>query len=87
MWQLSSSYVACGITTGLIAAHFVPLAIDRGVSPGLAATIFGLMAGLNVLGGIVAGILSDRFRRKDNGSPKISNANILVACVDKLESG
>jgi len=65
MWQLSSSYVACGITTGLIAAHFVPLAIDRGVSPGLAATIFGLMAGLNVLGGIVAGILSDRFKRKN----------------------
>ncbi len=65
MWQLSSAYVVCGITTGLISTHFVPLAIDRGVSPGMAATIFGMMTGLNALGGIMAGILSDRFRRKN----------------------
>jgi MFS family permease len=65
MWQLSASYVVCGITTGIISVHFVPLAIDRGVSPGVAATIFGMMTGLNVLGSILAGSLSDRFRRKN----------------------
>jgi MFS family permease len=65
MWQLSSAYVVCGITTGLISTHFVPLAIDRGVSPSMAATIFGMMTGLNALGGIMAGILSDRFPRKN----------------------
>ena len=65
MWQISASYTVCGVTTGIIAAHFVPYAIDLGVSPGLAATIFGVMMGLNVLGGLGAGILSDRFGRKN----------------------
>lgn len=65
MWQLSASYVVCGITTGIISTHFVPFAIDRGVSPTMAATIFGVMMALNVVGGLGAGMLSDRFRRKN----------------------
>ena len=43
----------------------MPYAIDRGVSPGMAATIFGLMSGLNIIGSIGAGMLSDRFNRKN----------------------
>jgi hypothetical protein len=46
IWQMSGSYFVCGATTFLLSVHFVPYAIDRGVSPGLAATIFGLMSGL-----------------------------------------
>lgn len=65
MWQLSMSYVVCGITTGIMSTHFVPFAIDRGVSPTMAATIFGVMMALNVVGGVGAGMLSDRFRRKN----------------------
>ncbi|MFQ6027439.1 MAG: MFS transporter [Dehalococcoidia bacterium] len=65
MWQISAAYVVCGISTGIIATHFVPFALDRGVSPGMAATIFGLMMGLNALGGVGAGVLSDRFHRKN----------------------
>ena len=65
MWQLSAAYVVCGVTTGMISTHFVPFAIERGVSPGKAALIFGLMMGLNSLGGIGAGILSDKFGRKN----------------------
>ena len=65
MWQLSASYVVCGITTGIISVHFVPLAQDRGMSPVMAATIFGMMMGLNTLGSFMAGFLSDRFRRKN----------------------
>ena len=65
MWQLSAAYVVCGVTTGVISTHFVPFAIERGVSPGKAALIFGLMMGLNSLGGIGAGILSDKFGRKN----------------------
>jgi MFS family permease len=38
---------------------------DRGISTGLAATMFALMGGLNVVGSIGAGVLSDRFTRKD----------------------
>ncbi len=65
IWQMSGSYFVCGATTFLLSVHFVPYAIDRGVSPGLAATIFGLMSGLNIIGSIGAGMLSDRFNRKN----------------------
>ena len=65
IWKMSTSYLVCGATTYLLTIHFVPYAIDRGVSPGLAATIFGMMAGLNVIGAIGAGMISDRFTRKD----------------------
>lgn len=65
MWQISAAYTVCGVTTGIIAAHFVPYAIGQGVSASLAATIFGVMMGLNVLGGLGAGMLGDRFGRKN----------------------
>ena len=65
IWKMSTSYLVCGATTYLLTIHFVPYAIDRSVSPGLAATIFGMMAGLNVIGAIGAGMISDRFTRKD----------------------
>lgn len=65
MWQISGAYMVCGITTGIISAHFVPYAIGQGVSASMAATIFGVMMGLNVLGGMGAGVLADRFGRKN----------------------
>jgi len=65
IWQLSISYMICGSTTLLLSVHFVPYAIDRGVSPTLAATIFGFMLGLNVFGAVGAGLLADRFGRKN----------------------
>ena len=65
MWQMSGSYFVCGATTMLLSVHFVPFAIDRDISPTIAATIFGVMTGLNVVGAIGAGILSDRFGRKN----------------------
>ena len=64
-WQMSLSYMICGSTTFLLSVHFVPFAIDRGVSPNLAATIFAVMLGLNVFGAIGAGLLADRFGRKN----------------------
>ena len=65
IWQMSGSYFICGATTFILSVHFVPFAIDRGVSPGTAATIFGLMSGLNILGSVGAGMLADRFNRKN----------------------
>jgi len=65
IWQVSGSYFVCGFTTLIISVHFVPYAIGRGVSPEIAATIFGLMMGLNVVGGLGAGVLADRFGRKN----------------------
>jgi MFS family permease len=65
IWQMSASYFICGFTTAVLSVHFVPYAIDRGVSGSMAATIFGFMMGLNALGSIGAGMLSDRFNRKN----------------------
>ena len=64
-WQLSSAYFVCGITTIIISAHFVPFAIDMGISSGIAAMAFGLSQGLNVVGVIVAGMLADKYSRKN----------------------
>ena len=55
----------CGATTSIMAVHFIPYAQDRGLSAGNAALAFGLMSGLNAVGVIVMGTLSDKFGRKD----------------------
>lgn len=65
IWQMSGAFFVCGLTTLIMSVHFVPYAIDLGVSPGVAATIFGIMMGLNVVGGLGSGMLADRFGRKN----------------------
>jgi len=65
IWHLSAAYFVCGATTGVLNVHFVPYAVDRGVSPATAANIFGFMMGLNVVGSIAAGFFSDKFSRKN----------------------
>jgi len=61
IWQLSGSYFVCGMTTTVLAVHFIPFAMDdRGVSGTTAATIFGYMMGLNIIGVVGAGLLSDK---------------------------
>jgi MFS family permease len=65
IWQMSLAYLICGFTTSILSVHFVPYAIGRGVSPSTAATIFGLTMGLNVVGSVGAGMLSDHFSRKN----------------------
>lgn len=65
MWQLSGAYFVCGFTTALISAHFVPFAIEEGYSQSMAASAFGVMSGLNVVGVMVAGALGDKFNRKN----------------------
>ena len=64
IWQMSGAYFVCGMTTAILSLHYVPFAIDRGASPGIAAMAFGLMTGLNVVGVIAVGLMSDRFGRK-----------------------
>ena len=65
IWQMSGSYIVCGATTFLLSVHFVPFVIEKGISPSTAATIFGVMMGLNAIGATGAGILSDYFGRKN----------------------
>jgi MFS family permease len=64
-WQLSISYVVCGITTTMMAIHFVPFAEDQGVSKVMAASIFGFMMGVNLFGVLFAGALSQKFSQKN----------------------
>ena len=65
IWQMSGSYFVCGATTGIISVHFVPHALQLGISPGRSAIIFGFMMSLNLVGAITAGLISDRFSRKN----------------------
>ena len=65
IWQMSGAYFVCGATTFLLSFHFVPYALERGVSPNTAATVFGVMLGLNVFGSVGSGMLSDKFGRKN----------------------
>ena len=65
MWQLTGAYFVCGVTTAIISFHYVPYAVDRGISLGTAALAFGLMSGLNAVGVIVIGVVSDRMGRKN----------------------
>ena len=65
IYQMSGAYFVCGFTTAIMSVHFVPYAQDRGLSPSTAALAFGLMMGLNSIGVIAAGVLSDKFGRKN----------------------
>ena len=65
VWQMTIAYFACGYTTAVLSIHFVPFAHSLGVPEQSAALIFGLMMGLNIVGSIGAGILSDKFSRKN----------------------
>ena len=64
-WQLAGAYGVCGFTTAILTTHFIPYAIDRGIAPSTAASAFGVMNGLNVVGVIVMGMLADRCGRKN----------------------
>ena len=78
-WQMTIAYFACGYTTAVLSVHFLPFANSLGLTEEaeisviwfqmngalLASFIFALMMGLNVVGSIGAGILSDKFSRKN----------------------
>jgi MFS family permease len=64
MWQLCGGYFVCGFSIALVTTHFVPFAIERGFSPATAASAYGLMSGLNVVGVLAVGAVADRWGRK-----------------------
>lgn len=65
IWQFSGAYWGCGFITSMMFVHFIPFAEGKGLSSSTAATAFGLMSGLNVVGLIATSFLSDRFVRKN----------------------
>ncbi|KVN53114.1 MFS transporter [Burkholderia anthina] len=58
------SYLLCGFTTtGVIETHFVPYAAYCGFPPVLGASAYAMLSGVNLVGMILAGWLSDRMNR------------------------
>ncbi len=65
MWQLTLTYVVCGVTTAIISAHFVKFAKVEGIPETTAALAFGLLSFMNMLGVLCVGVFSDKFLRKN----------------------
>lgn len=60
-WLILTSFLLVGVgITGML-AHLVPMLIDRGVAPAIAALCMSLLALGLVAGRILAGVLMDRF--------------------------
>lgn len=60
-WLLAGSFFVCGATSaGLIATHLVPHAIERGIPEVAAAATIGIMGGMNFVGTLISGWLTDR---------------------------
>ena len=89
IWQMAASYCVCGATTFVLAVHFIPFAIEeRGISGSTAATIFGYMMGLNIIGSLGAGILADKIGGTKNWLALVylmrGMAYILLITVDSV---
>ncbi|MBI2132139.1 MAG: MFS transporter [Candidatus Tectomicrobia bacterium] len=61
---LAASFFTCGFTVTVMGVHWVPFATDVGFPAALAATAFALGGGLNTVGSLVVGPLSDKLGRK-----------------------
>lgn len=61
-WLLSATFFVCGASSnGLIGTHFIPYAIDCGISQVTAASALAMMGMFNFVGTIGSGWLTDRF--------------------------
>jgi MFS family permease len=60
-WLLAGSFLVCGGTSvGLIGTHLIPHEIDHGIPQVTAASVVGVMGGLNFVGTILSGWMVDR---------------------------
>ena len=61
-WLLATSFFVCGYTSnGLVGTHLIPHALDHGFTAVTAGSAVGLMGGMNIVGTLASGWLSDRF--------------------------
>jgi MFS family permease len=65
LWFLSASYIICGTGCGFMMTHIVIFATDAGYSDMLGASLVSVQGGLNLVGVLVTGLLSDRIARKN----------------------
>jgi MFS family permease len=60
-WLLAGSFFVCGGTAnGLIGTHLIPHEIDHGIPQVTAASLVGVMGGLNFVGTVLSGWMIDR---------------------------
>lgn len=61
-WLLAGTFFVCGATSnGLIGIHFIPYAVDCGLTPVVGAGILAVMGMFNFVGTIASGWLTDRY--------------------------
>ena len=61
-WLLAVSFFICGASsTGIVGVHFLPHAIDHNIPQNTAANVLAIMGGMNFIGTLASGILTDRF--------------------------
>ena len=64
-WWMAGGLFVCGYTAnGLIGTHFISHVAEHGINQVTAASIFGLMGGVNILGTIASGMLADRVKNR-----------------------
>ena len=60
-WLLAGSFFICGGTAnGLVGVHLIPHSIDHGIPQVTAAATVGVMGGLNFVGTVLSGWMTDR---------------------------
>ena len=60
-WLLCGSFFICGGTAnGLVGTHLIPHSIDHGIPEIRAAATIGVMGGMNFIGTLISGWLTDR---------------------------
>jgi MFS family permease len=59
-WLLAGSFFVCGVTTTVVAIHFIPHAIEHGFTDSVAASTLALIGALNIVGTLSSGYLTDR---------------------------
>ena len=62
-WLLIASHLICGIGCGFMMTHIVIFATDVGYSEMIGATLLSVQGGLNLVGVLLTGHMSDRFSR------------------------
>ncbi|GAA4713920.1 MFS transporter [Brevibacillus fulvus] len=64
-WFLLLPFFVCGITTtGLMDTHLIPISHDHGFSTEVTSAAVSLLAGCNIVGILISGIVADRWSSK-----------------------
>jgi MFS family permease len=88
-WLLAASQFICGIGCGFILTHIVIFATDIGYSPMIGATFLSVQGGVNLVGVLVTGHLSDWIARSRvlSMTHTIRSVSFIIVVVSLLISG